>query len=68
VLGSGVERLGDDAISLSVRDDSVGLPKTFDMQKSKGLGIKLVAALSTRPAAHAFRSTQLLRILPSLRN
>ncbi len=37
--------VGDDAINLSVRDDGVGLPKDFEMAKSKGLGMKLIAAL-----------------------
>ncbi len=40
-----LKRVGDDAINLSVRDDGVGLPKDFEMTKSKGLGMKLVAAL-----------------------
>jgi two-component sensor histidine kinase len=40
-----LNRVGDDAIGLSVRDDGVGLPKDFEMKRSKGLGMKLVAAL-----------------------
>jgi two-component sensor histidine kinase len=40
-----VQRVGYDAISLSVRDDGVGLPNDFDIKKSKGLGMKLVTAL-----------------------
>ena len=40
-----LKRVADDAINLSVRDDGVGLPKDFEMTKSKGLGMKLVAAL-----------------------
>jgi two-component sensor histidine kinase len=40
-----LKRVGDDAISLSVRDDGGGLPNNFEIEKSKGLGMKLVNAL-----------------------
>ena len=38
-------RAGDDAISLSVRDNGGGLPNNFEIENSKGLGMKLVTAL-----------------------
>ena len=40
-----LKRVGDDAVGLSVRDDGDGLPKDFTLEKSKGLGMKLVTAL-----------------------
>jgi two-component sensor histidine kinase len=40
-----LKRVGDHAIGLSVRDDGDGLPKDFEIKKSKGLGMKLVTAL-----------------------
>jgi two-component sensor histidine kinase len=40
-----LKRVGDEAIGLSVRDDGDGLPKDFEIKKSKGLGMKLVTAL-----------------------
>ena len=33
-----------DAFSISVRDEGVGLPPDFDLLKSKGLGMRIVAA------------------------
>ena len=40
-----LKRVGDDAISLSVRDNGGALPNNFEIENSKGLGMKLVSAL-----------------------
>lgn len=41
-------RAKDATISLSVSDNGPGLPSDFDMAKSKGLGMRVVAALTTQ--------------------
>jgi two-component sensor histidine kinase len=40
-----LERTGDSTMRLTVRDDGVGLPRDFDIEKSSGLGMKLVTVL-----------------------
>jgi two-component sensor histidine kinase len=39
-------RTDENAVVISVRDDGVGLPADFDLNKSKGLGMRIVSALS----------------------
>ena len=36
---------------ISVRDDGVGLPAGFDLSKSRGLGMRIIAALSKQLGA-----------------
>jgi two-component sensor histidine kinase len=36
----------ENAVVISVRDDGVGLPADFDLDKSRGLGMRIVGALS----------------------
>jgi two-component sensor histidine kinase len=42
----GVTRLGDSGFSISVRDEGVGLPAGFDAKKGKGLGMRIVTAMT----------------------
>ena len=42
----GLERGGDRDIILSVRDEGAGLPADFDPSKAKGLGMRIVTALT----------------------
>ena len=42
----GVERVGAMDIVLSVRDEGAGLPANFDTVKAKGLGLRIVTALT----------------------
>ena len=37
---------GDGKVTLSIRDDGVGLPKDFDPDKPKSLGVRLISSLS----------------------
>jgi two-component sensor histidine kinase len=39
-------RQGENTARISVRDDGVGLPAGFDLSKSRGLGMRIVAGLS----------------------
>jgi two-component sensor histidine kinase len=69
----GLKREGDDAISLSVRDDGDGLPNGFDIKKSKGLGMKLVTALvsqtgGTIRAAHNQSGAEFIAVIPLEQN
>lgn len=41
-----VARTGVDHVSLSVRDEGAGLPPDFDIQKAKGLGMRIVNSLA----------------------
>lgn len=41
-----VGRSGQDAFSVSVRDEGAGLPMGFDITKAKGLGLRIVTAFS----------------------
>jgi two-component sensor histidine kinase len=41
-----VTREGDSSVALSVRDEGKGLPPDFDIRKAKGLGMRIVSALS----------------------
>jgi two-component sensor histidine kinase len=41
-----VGRDNPDAFSISVRDEGIGLAPHFDLKKSKGLGMRIVAAFS----------------------
>lgn len=41
-----VARTGNDHVSLSVRDAGTGLPPDFDIQKAKGLGMRIVKSLA----------------------
>ena len=43
---------------VSVRDDGVGLAADFDLTKSKGLGMQIVAALVKQLGADITRTTQ----------
>jgi two-component sensor histidine kinase len=40
-----------DAVSVSVRDEGIGLPADFDLAKSKGLGMRIVTALAKQLGA-----------------
>lgn len=42
----GLTRQADGGLSISVRDEGIGLPADFDPAKSKGLGMRIVTALS----------------------
>lgn len=46
-----VAQIEDSAVSVSIRDEGVGLPPGFDMTKSKRLGTRLVAALTRQLGA-----------------
>ena len=39
-----LERMGNNTLSLSVRDDGVGLPNDFDIEQSRGFGMTIVRA------------------------
>src|SRR5262245_50248904 len=39
-------RLDSNTLEISVRDDGVGLPRDFDLAKSKGLGMRVIATLA----------------------
>ena len=41
-----LSKLKDDNISLIISDNGKGLPKGFDIQKPKGLGLRLIRILS----------------------
>lgn len=41
-----VARTADNHVSLSVRDEGVGLPPGFDIHKAKGLGMRIVTSLA----------------------
>jgi two-component sensor histidine kinase len=43
-----LERHGDDHITLSVSDDGAGLPPDFDLQNSRGLGMRIVRAFASQ--------------------
>jgi two-component sensor histidine kinase len=45
-----VARTGDNLV-LSVKDEGAGLPEGFDLQKAKGLGMKIVLTLATQLSA-----------------
>ena len=45
-----VQQSGNTAL-VSVRDDGVDLPNNFDLKNSKGLGMRIVAALSEQLGA-----------------
>jgi two-component sensor histidine kinase len=47
-----LERDGDDAIVIKVRDKGRGLPEGFDPGKSKGLGMRIVSAFLKQLKAH----------------
>jgi two-component sensor histidine kinase len=40
-----VARTGNDHVSLSVRDEGAGLPLGFDINKAKGLGMRIIGSL-----------------------
>ena len=68
-----LKRVGDDAICLSVRDDGDGLPKDFEIKKSKGLGMKLVTALvsqtgGTITAANNQIGAEFIAVIPIEQN
>jgi two-component sensor histidine kinase len=44
-------RQDENTALISVRDDGVGLPAGFDLSKSRGLGMRIVAALSRQLGA-----------------
>ena len=44
-------RQDENTALISVRDDGVGLPAGFDLSKSRGLGMRIVAALSKQLGA-----------------
>lgn len=46
-----VRRLGRDQFSVSVRDEGNGLPADFDLERAKGLGMKIVASLARQLGA-----------------
>jgi two-component sensor histidine kinase len=46
-----VQRSGDGAISITVRDKGIGLPPDFDLKSGKRLGMRLVTALSEQVRA-----------------
>ena len=50
-----VSQTDDKSISVSVRDDGVGIPDSFDVTKSKRLGTRLVSALSKQLGAELMR-------------
>ncbi len=57
------------AIRLSISDDGEGLPKDFDIKKSKGLGMKLVVALvaqtgGTIRASDNQRGAEFVAVIP----
>ena len=41
-------RFDENTAVISVRDDGVGLPADFDLGKSRGLGMQIVAGLSEK--------------------
>jgi two-component sensor histidine kinase len=41
-----VDRVGQDAFSISVRDEGIGLPADFDLHKAKRLGMRIVTAFA----------------------
>lgn len=41
-----VDRMGDDDVSVSVRDEGAGLPADFDLRKPKGFGMRVVCFLA----------------------
>src|SRR5262249_13094568 len=41
-------RVDDTKVVISVRDDGVGLPVDFDLGKSRGLGMRIVAGLANQ--------------------
>jgi two-component sensor histidine kinase len=47
-IGVRLTRAADATISLSVSDKGAGLPANFDMAKSKGLGMRVVMALTSQ--------------------
>jgi two-component sensor histidine kinase len=47
----GLARSGADAVTLSVRDEGSGLPQGFDVERSGGLGMKIVVALVKQSGA-----------------
>ena len=49
--GGRLARQDENTALLSVRDDGVGLPAGFDLKKSLGLGMRIVAALSKQLGA-----------------
>jgi len=49
---------GKNAALISVRDDGAGLPADFDLGKSKGLGMRIVAALAQQLGAEITRRTR----------
>lgn len=56
-------------LSISVRDEGVGLPADFDMTKSKGLGMRIVTALARQLGAtlkqqKLARGTEFTLVLP----
>jgi len=44
-------RNDENTVVISVRDDGVGLPADFDLGKSRGLGMRIVVALSEQSQA-----------------
>ena len=42
--GSIVADAGKDKLSISVRDEGAGLPPDFDLEKPKGLGMRIITA------------------------
>jgi two-component sensor histidine kinase len=43
---------GSNSVTLSVRDEGVGIPDTFDYKSGRGLGIRIVEALVTQTGAN----------------
>ncbi len=41
-------KVDEDNVCLEIKDNGTGLPEGFDIQSSKGLGLKLVSALATQ--------------------
>jgi two-component sensor histidine kinase len=64
-----VARAGDEAISISVRDEGAGLPPGFSLRSAKGLGMRIIDAFSKQlngnVAIHAHdRGTEFVLTIP----
>lgn len=60
---------GDDKVSISVRDEGTGLPRGFDLERSKGLGMRIVTSLvkqlnGTIEVRHHSPGSEFVVILP----
>ena len=41
-----LDKLGDDKVVISIRDEGKGLPSGFDLKAGKGLGMRIIGALA----------------------